>query len=45
MADLEAQAARRPPGRAIRMIATDGVFSMDGYIAKLAGICDLAGEV
>ena len=24
------------------MIATDGVFSMDGYIADLAGICDLA---
>lgn len=24
------------------MIATDGVFSMDGYIAKLAEICDLA---
>lgn len=26
----------------MRMIATDGVFSMDGYIAKLAEICDLA---
>jgi glycine C-acetyltransferase len=25
-----------------RMIATDGVFSMDGHIADLAGICDLA---
>ena len=24
------------------MIATDGVFSMDGYIAKLPDICDLA---
>ena len=24
------------------MIATDGVFSMDGHIADLAGICDLA---
>src|SRR5438046_2253239 len=24
------------------MIATDGVFSMDGYIANLPGICDLA---
>lgn len=26
------------------MIATDGVFSMDGYIANLPGICDLAEE-
>ncbi|MBI2840983.1 MAG: glycine C-acetyltransferase [Acidobacteria bacterium] len=26
----------------IRMVATDGVFSMDGYIAKLDRICDLA---
>ena len=26
------------------MIATDGVFSMDGYIANLQGICDLADE-
>jgi glycine C-acetyltransferase len=26
----------------VRMIATDGVFSMDGYIAKLHDICDLA---
>ena len=26
------------------MIATDGVFSMDGYIANLNGICDLAEE-
>jgi len=25
-----------------RLIATDGVFSMDGYIANLKGICDLA---
>jgi glycine C-acetyltransferase len=25
-----------------RLIATDGVFSMDGYIAKLSEICDLA---
>jgi glycine C-acetyltransferase len=25
-----------------RLIATDGVFSMDGYVADLAGICDLA---
>lgn len=29
-------------GSRIRMIATDGVFSMDGYVAKLENICDLA---
>ena len=29
-------------GKRLRMIATDGVFSMDGYIAKLDRICDLA---
>ncbi len=29
-------------GKRLRMIATDGVFSMDGFIAKLDGICDLA---
>ncbi len=28
--------------RRFRMIATDGVFSMDGYIANLPAICDLA---
>ena len=41
MADLEQQlkAAADAP---VRMIATDGVFSMDGIIANLAGICDLA---
>ena len=41
MADLEKQlvAAR---GARFRLIATDGVFSMDGYIANLQGICDLA---
>ncbi len=27
-----------------RMIATDGVFSMDGYLAKLGAICDLADK-
>lgn len=32
----EAQSAK------VKMIATDGVFSMDGYIANLKGICDLA---
>src|SRR5205823_9686219 len=41
IADLEAklQAAR---GARFRLIATDGVFSMDGYIANLPAICDLA---
>jgi len=28
----------------VRMIATDGVFSMDGYLAKLDQICDLADQ-
>ncbi|MEG1559487.1 MAG: glycine C-acetyltransferase [Clostridia bacterium] len=28
----------------IKLIATDGVFSMDGFIANLSGICDLADE-
>ncbi len=31
-------------GARIKMIATDGVFSMDGIIANLKGICDLADE-
>lgn len=43
MADLRRQleAAR---GARFTLIATDGVFSMDGAIANLAGICDLADE-
>lgn len=43
MDDLEAQlmAAQAAGARRI-MIATDGVFSMDGFIAKLERICDLA---
>ena len=31
-------------GAAIKLIATDGVFSMDGIIANLNGICDLADK-
>jgi len=43
MADLEAQLrAATEQGARFKMIATDGVFSMDGYIANLAGICELA---
>ncbi|CAN5393481.1 glycine C-acetyltransferase [soil metagenome] len=41
MADLEAQLTTASTVR-FKMIATDGVFSMDGYIAKLDEICDLA---
>ncbi|MBA2378302.1 MAG: glycine C-acetyltransferase [Blastocatellia bacterium] len=41
MADLEAKLGESKSAR-FRMIATDGVFSMDGYIAKLEEICDLA---
>ena len=43
MADLEAQ-LQAAEGCRFKMIATDGVFSMDGYIAKLAEICDLADK-
>src|SRR6266853_959280 len=41
MDDLEAKLKESSHAR-FRLIATDGVFSMDGYIANLAGICDLA---
>jgi glycine C-acetyltransferase len=43
MADLEAKLQEAKDCR-FRMIATDGVFSMDGVIADLAGICDLADK-
>ncbi len=43
MADLEAQLQQAKSARH-RMIATDGVFSMDGYIANLPAICDLADK-
>lgn len=43
MADLEAQLkAADAAGARFKMITTDGVFSMDGYIARLDEICDLA---
>ena len=39
----ELEARLREAGNArVKMIATDGVFSMDGHIADLPGICDLA---
>jgi glycine C-acetyltransferase len=41
MADLEAQLKSAADARR-RLIATDGVFSMDGYVAPLGEICDLA---
>lgn len=41
MADLEDR-LKEAAGARIRLIATDGVFSMDGTIARLPEICDLA---
>ncbi|PYI45245.1 MAG: glycine C-acetyltransferase [Verrucomicrobia bacterium] len=43
MADLEAQMRAAKDAR-FRLVATDGCFSMDGTIANLAAICDLAGK-
>lgn len=43
MADLETQLqAADAAGARFKLITTDGVFSMDGYIARLDEICDLA---
>ncbi len=43
MADLEAQLQAADAGGArFKLITTDGVFSMDGYVARLDEICDLA---
>ena len=45
MADLEAQMiAADEKGVRFKLIATDGVFSMDGFIAPLKTICDLADK-
>ncbi len=41
MADLEEQ-LKKSQAQRNRIIVTDGVFSMDGYVAKLDKICDLA---
>jgi glycine C-acetyltransferase len=43
MGDLEAK-LKEAQGARFRMIATDGVFSMDGTIARLDKICDLADK-
>lgn len=43
MEDLEEKLKQSQPG-GITMIATDGVFSMDGIIANLKGVCDLADQ-
>jgi glycine C-acetyltransferase len=43
LADLEARLQEADAkGARFKLIATDGVFSMDGFIADLRGICDLA---
>ena len=45
MADLEAQLiAADAKGARFKLIATDGVFSMDGFIAPLKEICDVADQ-
>jgi glycine C-acetyltransferase len=45
MADLEAQLLQAAAdGAKTKIIVTDGVFSMDGYIANLSAICDLADK-
>ena len=45
MADLEKQLqAARDAGARFKIIVTDGVFSMDGYVAEIGQICDLADK-
>ena len=45
MADLEAKLQEATEqGARFKLIATDGVFSMDGIIANLKGVCDLADK-
>ena len=43
MADLQAK-LQEASGARFRLIATDGVFSMDGIVANLPGVCDLAEQ-
>lgn len=44
MEDLELQLKEAKTNSKNMLIATDGVFSMDGFIANLKGICDLADK-
>lgn len=45
MADLEAQLkAATEAGHRFKLIVSDGVFSMDGIVADLKGVCDLADQ-
>lgn len=45
MADMEAKLREATANNArFKLIATDGVFSMDGYLANLAAVCDLADQ-
>ena len=45
MVDLEKQLqAANEGGHRFKVIVTDGVFSMDGYVAQIGRICDLADE-
>lgn len=45
MADLETQLkAASEAGARFKIIVTDGVFSMDGYVAEISKICDLADK-
>ena len=44
MEDLEVQLKEAKASSKNMLIATDGVFSMDGFIANLKGICDLADK-
>jgi len=42
--DLEEKLKQAKEEARVLLVATDGVFSMDGYIAKLGGICGLADK-
>ncbi len=44
MADLEAKLIEAKDTARFKIIVTDGVFSMDGYVAQLDKICDLADK-
>ena len=45
MEDLEARLKEADEaGARVKLIATDGVFSMDGIICNLKGVCDLADK-